>query len=86
MTWRLAQRCDELPGVGGIGANSSGDIFLAFAKGNLVRQGEAISALRMLSPDEHDPVFQAAAEATQEAILNTLAAAETMAGLGPVED
>ena len=29
----------------------------------------------------HDPVFQAAAEATQEAILNTLAAAETMAGL-----
>ena len=53
---RLARRATTgLAWVGGIGANSSGDIFLAFATGNHVRQGEAISALRMLSPDEHDP-------------------------------
>jgi D-aminopeptidase len=66
--------------VGGIGANSSGDIFLAFATGNHVRQGEAISTLRMLSPDNMTPLFQAAAEATEEAVLNALGAAETMTG------
>jgi D-aminopeptidase len=35
----------------------------------------------MLSPDSMDPLFQAAAEATEEAILNALTAAETMTGL-----
>ena len=66
--------------AGGIGANSSGDIFLAFATGNHVRQGEAISALRMLSPDHINPLLLAAAEATEEAILNALSTAETMTG------
>ena len=79
---RLARRATTgLAWVGGIGSNSSGDIFLAFATGNHVRQGEAISAVRMLSPDNMNPLFQAAAEATEEAILNALTAAETMSGL-----
>ena len=78
---RLARRATTgLAWVGGIGNNSSGDIFLAFATGNHVRQGEAISDLRMLSPDNMTLLFQAAAEATEEAILNALTAAETMAG------
>ena len=34
----------------------------------------------MLSPDNMTPLFQAAAEATEEAILNALVAAETMCG------
>jgi D-aminopeptidase len=79
---RLARRATTgLAWVGGIGANSSGDIFLAFATGNHVRQDEAISNVRMLSPDNMTPLFQAAAEATEEAILNALTAAETMSGL-----
>jgi D-aminopeptidase len=79
---RLARRATTgLTWVGGIGANSSGDMFLAFAIGNHVRYGETISALRMLSADSITPVFQAAAEATEEAILNALAAAETMTGV-----
>ena len=79
---RLARRATTgLAWVGGIGANSSGDIFLAFATGNHVRQGEAVSDVRMLSPDGMTPLFQAAAEATEEAILNALTAAETMTGL-----
>ena len=78
---RLARRATTgLAWAGGIGANSSGDIFLAFATGNHVRQGEAISTLRMLSPEHITPLFQAAAEATEEAILNALTAAETMTG------
>jgi D-aminopeptidase len=79
---RLARRATTgLAWVGGIGANSSGDIFLAFATGNHVRLDEAISNVRMLSPDNMTALFQAAAEATEEAILNALTAAETMAGV-----
>jgi D-aminopeptidase len=78
---RLARRATTgLAWVGGIGFNGSGDIFLAFATGNHLRSGEAISVLRMLSPDNMNPLFQAAAEATEEAILNALTAAETMTG------
>ncbi|HME22994.1 MAG TPA: P1 family peptidase [Acetobacteraceae bacterium] len=79
---RLARRATTgIAWVGGVGFNGSGDIFLAFAIGNHVRQGAAISTLRMLSPDSMNPLFQAAAEATEEAILNALTAAETMTGL-----
>jgi D-aminopeptidase len=78
---RLARRATTgLAWVGGIGFNGSGDIFLAFATGNHVRQGEAISTARMLSADNMNPLFQAAAEATEEAILNALTTAETMTG------
>jgi D-aminopeptidase len=79
---RLARRATVgLAWVGGIGSNSSGDIFLAFATGNHVRPGEAVSTVRMLAPDGINPLFQAAAEATEEAILNALTMADTMHGL-----
>jgi D-aminopeptidase len=79
---RLARRATTgLAWVGGVGFNGSGDIFLAFATGNHVRAGEAISPLRMLSPDNMDPLLRAAAEATEEAILNALCASETMTGV-----
>ena len=79
---RLARRATTgLAWVGGVGFNSSGDIFLAFATGNHVHHGEAIATARMLSPDAISPLFQAAAEATEEAILNALTAAETMVGV-----
>jgi D-aminopeptidase len=78
---RLARRATVgLAWVGGIGANGSGDIFLAFATGNRVKQGEAVVNARMLAADHLTPLFQAAAEATEEAILNALTAAETMTG------
>jgi D-aminopeptidase len=66
--------------VGGIGANSSGDIFLAFATGNRVRGDAPVSAVRMIAPAAMTALFQAAAEATEEAILNALCMAETMTG------
>ena len=78
---RLARRATTgLAWVGGVGFNGSGDIFLAFATGNHVRHGETIAHVRMLAPDAMTPLFQAAAEATEEAILNALTAAETMTG------
>jgi D-aminopeptidase len=77
----LARRATVgLARVGGIGFNGSGDIFLAFATGNHVRHEEPVSNIRMLSPDGMNSLFQGAAEATEEAILNALVAAKTMTG------
>jgi len=79
---RLARRAiTGLAWVGGIGANSSGDIFLAFSTANHIGQNDKISTLRMLAPNAMTSLFRAAAEATEEAILNALTAAETMTGL-----
>jgi D-aminopeptidase len=66
--------------MGGTAAHTSGDIFLAFATGNraLGRAGEI--SLRMLSDDHISPFYDAVIEATEEAILNAMLAAETMTG------
>jgi D-aminopeptidase len=78
---RLARRATTgLSWVGGIGANGSGDIFIAFSTGNHIGQKDKISNVRMLAPDAMTSLFQAAAEATEEAILNALCMAETMSG------
>jgi D-aminopeptidase len=66
--------------AGGVGFNGSGDIFLAFATGNHIHHGETISALHMLAPECINPLLLAAAEATEEAILNALTMAETLSG------
>jgi len=78
---RLARRATTgLAWVGGYGSNSSGDIFLAFSTGNAVPMKSPMTNLRMLGMDECSPLFQAAAEATEEAIWNAMIAAETMTG------
>ena len=78
---RLARRATTgLAWVGGIGSNGSGDIFLAFSTANHIHAGAPISPARMLAPEAMTALFQAAAEATEEAILNALVAAETMTG------
>jgi D-aminopeptidase len=78
---RLARRATSgLAWVGGIGGNSSGDIFLAFSTANRVRNTALHVDVRMLAAERMTPLFHAAAEATEEAILNSLTAAETMTG------
>jgi D-aminopeptidase len=78
---RLARRATTgLAWVGGIGANGSGDLFIAFSTANHVGQTERITEVRMLAPDAMTSVMHAGAEATQEAILNALCMAETMTG------
>jgi D-aminopeptidase len=84
---RLAQRATiGLARVGGIGANSSGDIFLAFATGNRglpAAEGRAplIASCRMVANNHMTPLFEACAEATEEAILNALCMATTTVGI-----
>ena len=78
---RLARRATTgLAWVGGIGANGSGDIFIAFSTANHIRQSDKVAHVRMLNPDAMTNLFRAAAEATEEAILNALCKAETMTG------
>jgi D-aminopeptidase len=82
---RLAQRATiGLARMGGNGSNSSGDIFVAFATGNtgLYQQegGRAPLHVRMLPSEAMTPLFEAAADATEEAILNALCMATTTTG------
>jgi D-aminopeptidase len=78
---RLARRATTgLAWTGGIGANGSGDIFIAFSTANHIGQNDRVSHVRMLAPDDMTDLFRAAAEATEEAILNALCMAETMTG------
>lgn len=80
---RLAQRATVgLGRVGGVGFNSSGDIFLTFALGNdlPIDMPPRPFAVDMLPHQQLNSFFEAVADATEESILNALTAAETMVG------
>jgi D-aminopeptidase len=67
---------------GGIGGNSSGDIFIAFSTANSGAGKEAdVANLKMLPNDRINPIFAATVQATEEAIINAMIAAETMSGV-----
>ena len=65
---------------GGLGENSSGDIFIAFSTANPEAGKVAMATLKMLPNDRINPVFLATVQATEEAIINAMIAAETMTG------
>jgi D-aminopeptidase len=81
---RLAQRAAlGVARTGGVGEHTSGDLFLAFATGNrglAALEEPGAVGLQMLSYAHATPLFDAVIEATEEAILNALLAAETMTG------
>ena len=81
---RLAQRAAlGVARTGGAGENSSGDFMLAFSTGNRgLTAGSATIDVQMLPNERIDPLFYAVIEATEEAIVNALLAAETMTGRG----
>lgn len=91
---RLAKRATVgLARVGGQGHNPSGDIFLAFSTGNAIPVQSISMTRRAVDPFKPTPftadlvddasingLFEAAAEATEEAIYNAVCMAETMVG------
>lgn len=85
---RLAQRSTLGIGrVGGAGENGSGDLTLCFATGGgeipagfSGGEGPVTYQLTALSNDRIDPLFYAAIEATEEAIVNAMLASDTMVG------
>ncbi len=79
---RVARRASMgIARTGGTASNSSGDIFIAFSTANAGAGAEqGLPALQMLPNERVTPLFQATAEATEEAIINALVAAESMTG------
>jgi L-aminopeptidase/D-esterase-like protein len=80
---RLARRVPlGIARVGGMGANGSGDIFIAFSTANPgAAQREGISRVESLPNGRMTPLFEATVFATEESIINALVAAETMVGI-----
>lgn len=84
---RLAKRAFmAIARTGGFASNGSGDYAIAFSTHPGVRtdtrQGTAIDTATVLRNSEMTPLFLAAFEATEEAILNSLFQAQTMTGMG----
>jgi len=68
--------------VGGRGENGSGDIFIAFSTANPnVFQQKVSAKTEVLSNNLMNPLFEATVQATEEAIVNAMIAAETMTGI-----
>jgi L-aminopeptidase/D-esterase-like protein len=83
----LARRASLGVGRGGTpGGNSSGDLFLAFSvadPGPLPQHDGPILTKRELNGERIDPVYLAAVEATEEAIVNALVAADPTPAFRP---
>ncbi len=79
---RIARRVSlGLGRLGSFAGNSSGDLFLAFSTANAgAAKSEGTPALTMLPNDRIDPLFRATIEATEEAVVNAMLAAQTMTG------
>jgi len=79
---RLARRATMgLARNGSTSGNGSGDIFIAFSTANpAAAAATGVPQLAMLPNDRMNPLFDAVVQATEEAILNAMFAAETMVG------
>jgi len=80
---RLARRVSlGLGRNGSISGNGSGDIFIAFSTANPgAAAADHVVDLKMLPNDKIEPVFAATVQATEEAVINAMVAAETMTGI-----
>ena len=81
---RLARRATlGLARLGAISGNGSGDIFIAFstANANAAKPSGPAATVSMLTNDTLNPIFEATVQATEEAIVNALVAAEDMTGV-----
>jgi len=67
---------------GSYSGDGSGDIFIAFSTANPGAVGsKGLHQLTMLPNDDLDPIFLATVQATEEAVVNAMVAAETMTGI-----
>ncbi|HEX9487543.1 MAG TPA: P1 family peptidase [Gemmatimonadales bacterium] len=80
---RIAKRAALGVGrLGGVAGNSSGDIFIAFSTANPHASRDSGLAQVALFPDERiTALFEATVQATEEAVVNAMLAAETMTGV-----
>ncbi len=80
---RLARRAGlGLARTGSTSGNGSGDLVIAFSTANPAAGSVPVAEVAMLSNQAMDPLFEATVQATDEAVINALVAAETMIGVG----
>jgi len=71
--------------MGGLGSNSSGDIYVAFSTANPgAADPKGLHAATYIPNEAITTVFEATVQATEESITNALVAAETMTGANDV--
>ncbi len=79
LAWRVPL---GLARTGSTSGNGSGDIFIAFSTANRgAFRASGTAAVTMMSNEEISPLFDATVQATEEAIVNALVAADTMVGI-----
>ena len=79
---RLARRASMgLARTGSASGNGSGDIFIAFSTANPEAARQPTTQVTLLSNNVINPIFDATVQATEEAIINAMVAAETMTGI-----
>jgi L-aminopeptidase/D-esterase-like protein len=79
---RLARRAAlGVARTGSTSGDGSGDIFVAFSTANAGAAKANLAQLSMLANNQMNPIFEATVQATEEAIVNALVAAETMTGV-----
>ncbi len=80
---RLARRATMgLARSGATSGNGSGDIFISFSTANAgAAKDDGVVRLQMLPNNRMNALFEATVQATDEAIVNALIAAETMTGI-----
>jgi D-aminopeptidase len=80
---RIAKRASLGVGrLGGTGGNPSGDIFVAFSTANPgAAKPDANVSVTLLPNERISPLFEATIQATEEAIVNAMVAAQTMTGI-----
>ena len=71
---------------GSFSGDGSGDIFVAFSTANPGASGSKSShQITMLPNEQMNPLFLATVQATEEAVINAMVAAETMKGINDFE-
>ena len=67
---------------GSFSGDGSGDIFIAFSTANPgIAGSKGVHDLKMLANEQLNPIFLATVQATEEAVVNAMVAAETMTGI-----
>lgn len=67
---------------GSYSGDGSGDLFIAFSTANPgAASAEGVRQIAMLPNDKLNPIFLATVQATEEAVINAMVAADTMSGI-----
>jgi L-aminopeptidase/D-esterase-like protein len=84
---RLVRRVSlGLGRAGSFSGDGSGDIFVAFSTANpQAASSNGMRQISMLPNEELNPLFLATVQATEEAVINAMVAAETMKGINDFE-